>query len=77
MTYQPTTGERILITRVPGKYGRRQGVITGTVLEVFDDGGFEFQDDDGRRVYLGSPWAMECLAAMGITQTIEPLHDRT
>jgi hypothetical protein len=72
MTYQPAAGDRIIVTRTPGNHGRRVGVMTGLVLDISATGFLHFKCDQGGCFYLGTN---EQLAAIGRTQTIEPLRD--
>ena len=71
--YQPAAGDRIRVTRTPSIHGGT-GVMTGIVLDVLTFQGqpgriLDFKCDQGGHVYLAS---CEQMAAMGVTQTIEP-----
>lgn len=70
-TYTPAIGDRITVTRTPGKRART-GAVTGVVLDIVTiqgvDGILHFQDDAGPCVYLATN---EQMAKDGVTQTIQ------
>lgn len=76
MTYTPAAGDRIHVTRTPGRCAR-VSVMTGLVLDVLTIGGvpgiLHFRCDQGGTVYLATNQQM---AAMGVVQTITRLPDQ-
>lgn len=79
MTYTPAFGDRILVRRVYPS--GRVGTMTGTVRDIVTlhgskgdiDGVLRFDDDNVAG--CASLGTIEQMAAVGVTQTYEPLPD--